>query len=131
MRSALPWWFYSFIRRETAGFEPYTALPSWGKQILRARPVGPSELRAARTAIVRIMRRNCQRASTHSPFGATKPAGPKGRRREKNTPYGVFSEKNSPYGAKILSSSMKKIPPMADFGLDFQEFKVLFHEKQP
>ena len=77
------------------------------EQILRARPVGPSEPRA-RTAIVRIMRRNCQPAHPpafgpwvarrkNSPYGAILAAHP-ARRAEKNTPYGGIS--GFPFGKK-------------------------------
>ena len=107
MRSALPAWFYSLIRRETVGFEPYTAHPRWSLQILRARPVGPSELRARARAIAGALRAAGIAHLCVAPSGpSSRPFGPKGfpsgkkyplwALRAQNRP--VFRRKNTPYG---------------------------------
>ena len=127
----VPKWFYSLIRRESAAFEPYTALPRRSYVILRARPVGPSELRS-RAGAHGNRRHNAQEFLPAYP--PTAPSGPRtGPPSEekippmgvilpfflrKNTPYAspsgwkspAFGRKNTPYGAQIPEIHDKNTP---------------------
>ena len=127
MRSALPAWFYSLIRRETVGFEPYTAHPRWSLQILRARPVGPSELRARahgnRAHYAQELPAHHPPTGlrpTHGPCGEAGKIAPTGLLRlvfsKKKYPLwplrghksAIFRRKNTPYGADLPEIRAKK-----------------------